>query len=71
MKGKSKMANSLTCAAKMPEFMAAISKVPPWMADTLAWSLPKAPPGNTLTLILPPEFFSTISLNFSMPSTMG
>jgi hypothetical protein len=24
----------------MPEFIEAISKEPPWMADTLAWSLP-------------------------------
>jgi hypothetical protein len=41
--------------AKMPEFIDAISSVPPCSDDTLAWSLPSAPPGNTLTLSLPPD----------------
>ena len=41
----------------MPEFMDAISSVPPCSADTLAWSLPSAPPGKTCTFILPPDFW--------------
>src|SRR3990167_9230534 len=55
----------------MPEFIEAISSVPPCRAETLAWSLPSWPLGNTLTLILPPDLAATISANFSMPWTMG
>jgi hypothetical protein len=55
----------------MPEFIEAISIVPPWMADTTAASPPSTPPGNRLTLILPPDLACTISANFSMPITSG
>src|SRR5689334_13439697 len=65
------MAKSLTTLAKIPEFIEAISRVPPCRDDRLAWSLPSAPPGNTLTFILPPDLASTISANFFMPRMIG
>src|SRR6185369_1121403 len=55
----------------MPEFIEDISSVPPCRDETLAWSLPSAPPGKTLTLSFPPDLASTSSANFSIPIVMG
>ncbi len=55
----------------MPEFRMVISTVPPCTADTVCASPPSTPPGNRLTLILPPDLAVTISANFSAPVTRG
>ena len=54
MNGKSNTANSLTCEARMPEFITTISSVPPCSAEMFGASPPSVPPGKRLTLILPP-----------------